>query len=162
MRPSAVAGIGRDHGAVVYTDAAPLVRVAMAGVLVLASVLYLTALGTAPVNVGSDEARFAVQAHSIATTGRDINGTRMPLFFHLTTTRRAGVFVLPIAVLLPCGIWSIWTRDYSIARAVLVIGFFFAPVPIVAALPQDPRYATPRDLLAMPFGVRSASPASTG
>jgi 4-amino-4-deoxy-L-arabinose transferase-like glycosyltransferase len=68
-------------------------------------------------------------------------------------TRRAGVFVLAVAVLLPCGIWSIWRRNPSITRAVLLVGFFFAPVPIILALPEDPRYATARDLLAVPFGV---------
>ena len=68
-------------------------------------------------------------------------------------TRRAGVFLLAAAVLLPCGIWSIWRRSFSIARAVLLAGFFFAPVPIVAALPEAPRYATARELLVVPFGV---------
>jgi 4-amino-4-deoxy-L-arabinose transferase-like glycosyltransferase len=352
----------------------PLVRVALAGVLILASVLYLRALGEAPVNVSADEARFAVQAQSIATTGRDINGNRTPLFFHITNplvpnnstevwfqpllfylmaavfrlaplsewstrlptaclaildvwliyavarrlfanawygvlaalllaltpahlilgrqamdyfcplpfalawlwylllclhtesawlpaatglilgvgvysyitswvvmpfylaitlivlwlagkplrasvalcagfvmpllllipwlwlhptmpreivanykvvtsfrlaervslywdyfnpsylffsggsnpmwaTSRAGVFLLPAAVLLPCGVWNIWRSNFSIARAVLLVGFFFAPVPILMALPEDPRYFTPRDLLAVPFGV---------
>jgi 4-amino-4-deoxy-L-arabinose transferase-like glycosyltransferase len=68
-------------------------------------------------------------------------------------TRRAGVFVLAVAVLLPCGIWSIWRWNPSIARIVLLVGFFFAPVPIVATLPEAPRYATARALLAVPFGV---------
>ena len=54
----------------------PLVRVALAAVLLLASVLYLKALGEAPVNISVDEARLAVQAQSIATTGRDMNGNR--------------------------------------------------------------------------------------
>ncbi len=68
-------------------------------------------------------------------------------------TRRAGVFLLAAAVLLPCGVWSIWRQGFSIARAVLLVGFFFAPVPIVAALPEAPRYATARELLVVPFGV---------
>ena len=63
------------------------------------------------------------------------------------------VFLLAAAVLLPCGIWSILRRDFSIARAVLLIGFFFVPVPIAAVMPPDPKYFTPRDLLALPFGV---------
>ena len=54
-------------------------------------------------------------------------------------TRRAGVFVLAVAVLLPCGIWSIWRRNPSIARTLLLVGFFFAPVPIVLALPEAPQ-----------------------
>jgi hypothetical protein len=68
-------------------------------------------------------------------------------------TRRAGVFLLAIAVLLPFGIWNIWQRSLSIPRAVLLAGFFFAPVPIVVALPEAPHYATARNLLVVPFGV---------
>jgi 4-amino-4-deoxy-L-arabinose transferase-like glycosyltransferase len=68
-------------------------------------------------------------------------------------TRRAGVFALAVAVLLPCGIWNIWRRNSSITRTVLLVGFFFAPVPIILALPEAPKYATARDLLAVPFGV---------
>jgi 4-amino-4-deoxy-L-arabinose transferase-like glycosyltransferase len=67
-------------------------------------------------------------------------------------TRRAGVFALAVAVLLPCGIWSI-ARKPSVARVVVLIGFFFAPVPIIVALPEAPNYATARDLLALPFGA---------
>ena len=40
-------------------------------------------LGGAPMYFGGDEARFAVAAHSIATTGEDTNGVRLPLFFHM-------------------------------------------------------------------------------
>ena len=68
-------------------------------------------------------------------------------------TRRAGVFLLAIAVLLPCGILSIVRRGLSIPPALVLIGFAFAPAPIVAALPEAPRYATARDLLVIPFGV---------
>ena len=68
-------------------------------------------------------------------------------------TRRGGVFALALAVLLPCGIWSICRRKAGTRRAVLLVGFFFAPVPIILALPEAPKYATARDLLAVPFGV---------
>jgi 4-amino-4-deoxy-L-arabinose transferase-like glycosyltransferase len=68
-------------------------------------------------------------------------------------TRRAGVFVLAAAVLLPLGIWHIWQRHTSIVRVVLIVGFFFAPAPIILALPEAPSYATARDLLVVPFGV---------
>jgi len=36
---------------------------------------------------------------------------------------------------------------------VLLAGFFFAPIPIVLAMPTDPKYFTPRELLVVPFGV---------
>src|SRR5262249_29546344 len=38
-------------------------------------------------------------------------------------------------------------------RAVLVFGFFFAPLPVVLALPPSPRFYTPRDLLVVPFAA---------
>ena len=52
--------------------------------LVAISLLYFAGLDRAPVVVGGDEAQFAVHAHSIATTGRDLNGTRLPLFVRIT------------------------------------------------------------------------------
>jgi hypothetical protein len=68
-------------------------------------------------------------------------------------TRRAGVFALAVAVLLALGLWSIWRRHSSITRTLLLVGFFFAPVPIILALPEAPQYATARDLLVVPFGL---------
>ena len=66
-------------------------------------------------------------------------------------TRRVGVFLLAIAVLGALGIYSVVRRGPSIPRALLLVGFFFAPVPIVAALPEAPQYATARDLLVIPL-----------
>ena len=40
-------------------------------------------LGRTPVYFGGDEAHFAVVGHSLATTGRNLNGDFMPLFFSL-------------------------------------------------------------------------------
>jgi 4-amino-4-deoxy-L-arabinose transferase-like glycosyltransferase len=68
-------------------------------------------------------------------------------------TRRAGVFAMACAVLLPCGLWHLCRRRLSVAGAIAVIGFFFAPVPIIIALPEAPAYATARDLLVLPFGI---------
>ncbi|HJZ78046.1 MAG TPA: glycosyltransferase family 39 protein [Vicinamibacterales bacterium] len=58
----------------------------LAGIVACACLLYLPALATAPAYIGGDEARFATTAWSIATTGRDGFGNRMPLFFHLSDT----------------------------------------------------------------------------
>jgi 4-amino-4-deoxy-L-arabinose transferase-like glycosyltransferase len=49
----------------------------------LAASTYLVALDRAPVYIGGDEAYFAVHGHALATTGRDLNGTPMPLLFNL-------------------------------------------------------------------------------
>ena len=46
--------------------------------------MYVFDLGRTPVYFGGDEAHFAVVGHSIATTGRNLNGDVMPLFFSLT------------------------------------------------------------------------------
>jgi 4-amino-4-deoxy-L-arabinose transferase-like glycosyltransferase len=54
-----------------------LATVAIAAV----TALYATRLQDGPVYLAHDEIKFALQAHAIATTGRDINGIVMPLFF---------------------------------------------------------------------------------
>ena len=51
--------------------------------LLAAVVLYARRLGDAPVYMTPDEAIIAVDAHSIATTGRDVHGASMPLFFKI-------------------------------------------------------------------------------
>jgi 4-amino-4-deoxy-L-arabinose transferase-like glycosyltransferase len=58
---------------------------AAVGLLLLAgvAVLYARRLGEAPVYLSPDEAIIAVDAHSLATTGRDVHGTRLPLFFKI-------------------------------------------------------------------------------
>jgi 4-amino-4-deoxy-L-arabinose transferase-like glycosyltransferase len=53
-------------------------------VLCVAALLYLHSFGETPIYLGGDEARFATAANSIARTGRNLNGDRLPLFFHLT------------------------------------------------------------------------------
>jgi 4-amino-4-deoxy-L-arabinose transferase-like glycosyltransferase len=53
-------------------------------VLVTTAALYFRAAGAVPVYIGGDEARFAIAASSIASTGRDPAGNRLPLFFHLS------------------------------------------------------------------------------
>lgn len=46
--------------------------------------IYCFDLSNTPVYFGGDEAHFAVGAHAIATTGRNLNGDRLPVFFNLT------------------------------------------------------------------------------
>jgi 4-amino-4-deoxy-L-arabinose transferase-like glycosyltransferase len=50
----------------------------------LIALIYLVDLGGTPVYFGGDEAHFAVVGHSVATTGRNLNGDVMPLFFSLS------------------------------------------------------------------------------
>ncbi len=51
--------------------------------LALVAALYLFDLARTPVYFGGDEAHFAVGAHAIATTGRNLKGDRLPLFVNL-------------------------------------------------------------------------------
>lgn len=48
-----------------------------------AALLYFYRLGSAPIAVGGDESYFAIHAHAIATTGRDLDGRLLPLFFRI-------------------------------------------------------------------------------
>jgi 4-amino-4-deoxy-L-arabinose transferase-like glycosyltransferase len=60
-------------------------RAVIMGVVVVGvgALLYLPRLDKAPIYIGGDEAHFAVQAHAIAETGRDLNGRFLPLFINL-------------------------------------------------------------------------------
>jgi 4-amino-4-deoxy-L-arabinose transferase-like glycosyltransferase len=62
----------------------PLARLALTGILLLASFLYLRVLGEAPVYLGQDEAPFALEGQSIAATGRDTTGKPLQLFIHIS------------------------------------------------------------------------------
>jgi len=57
----------------------------LAGVAVLAAttIAYVRGLDVAPVSLDGDEAHFGAHAYAIARTGRDLNGSVMPLFFNL-------------------------------------------------------------------------------
>src|SRR3954465_2792815 len=56
---------------------------ALRALLAAAVLLYARRLGDAPVYMSPDEAIIAVDAHSIATTGRDVHGAAMPLYFKI-------------------------------------------------------------------------------
>src|SRR2546426_4013998 len=56
----------------------------IAAVLCATCVMYFYNFGDAPIYLGGDEARIATHAYSIATTGTDLNGRRMPLFVNMT------------------------------------------------------------------------------
>ncbi len=62
---------------------------AAAATLLLAAtlVIYAHRLDDVPAYLGLDEFHFAVHAHSLATTGRDLNGSLLPLFISLEDPR---------------------------------------------------------------------------
>ena len=77
------------------------------------------------------------------------------LFFsggsNLTTgTRRAGVFLFPVAACLICGLVDLWQHRRWPISFVLVAGFLLAPLPATLV---DERYAVQRELFILPFGV---------
>jgi 4-amino-4-deoxy-L-arabinose transferase-like glycosyltransferase len=52
-------------------------------VVVIVTAIYCVDLRNTPVYFGGDEAHFAIGAHAIATTGRNLNGDLLPVFFNL-------------------------------------------------------------------------------
>src|SRR5258705_12205272 len=52
-------------------------------VVLAAGATYVWKLSSARVYLGGDEARFGAQAHSIASSGRDLSGRFMPLFIRI-------------------------------------------------------------------------------
>ena len=58
-------------------------RIILVAVLTTAFALYSHRLGDVPAYLNLDEAHFGNHAYSIATTGRDLNGNRLPLFISL-------------------------------------------------------------------------------
>jgi hypothetical protein len=63
-------------------------------------------------------------------------------------TRRVGVLLLPISVLLACGLYECWRRRSAVMNTVLVAGLAVAPLP---ATFMGERYAIQRELVALPF-----------
>jgi hypothetical protein len=65
------------------------------------------------------------------------------------STRRAGVFLIPMAVLIATGLYALGRNNRSTARVLLVGGFFTAPL----AATITPALTTRRILAILPFGV---------
>src|SRR5204862_7837778 len=111
-------------------------NVELAVVHLLARFVYLRALDSVPVYIGCDEARFALQGHSIATTGRDVNGHRTPLFFHntdpLIANNSSRMWWQPVLIYLIAGVLRItplseWSVRLPIASlAILDVWLMFA------------------------------------
>jgi len=58
----------------------------IAAVLCATCVMYFHNFGDTPIYLGGDEARFATHAYSIASTGKDLSGRRMPLLVNMTAS----------------------------------------------------------------------------
>jgi 4-amino-4-deoxy-L-arabinose transferase-like glycosyltransferase len=58
-------------------------RVALVVLAAATLLLYAARLGDAPIYLSPDEATIAIDAHALATTGRDVEGRWLPLYFHV-------------------------------------------------------------------------------
>ncbi len=72
----------------------------------------------------------------------------------VNTTRKAGVFLFPIAVFLPVGIWQLLKNGNRPVERLLLCGFFLAPL---AATVVVDRYAIDRELEVVPFGILAST-----
>src|SRR3954467_3032584 len=63
----------------------PAGRVILAAVAIASATMvgYAWRLGQAPIYLSPDEAIIAVDAHTLASTGRDVTGERLPLYFKI-------------------------------------------------------------------------------
>jgi 4-amino-4-deoxy-L-arabinose transferase-like glycosyltransferase len=113
-------------GATDVTKLAPWV------LLIAAAAIYTWRLGEMPTYVAPDEAIIAVDAHALATTGRDIHGNAMPLYFYIQVpnSERSGwftpvIFYLSAAVqlVLPFSEWSIRIPSVIVGLTNLILLF---------------------------------------
>ena len=91
-----------------------LPRWALLLLLAAAAFLYGSQLDRSPVYLNSDETMFAVQAHAIATTGRDEGGRLLPVYFQMNEN-----------------VWAHPAVIYAMAPFVA----FVTPSPVVVRLP---------------------------
>ena len=100
--------------------------------LIAAAIVYTWRLGEMPTYVSPDEAIIAVDAHSLATTGRDVHGNALPLYFYIQVPKseRSGwftpvIFYLSAAVqlVLPFSEWSIRIPSVIVGLTNLVLLF---------------------------------------
>lgn len=72
----------------------------------------------------------------------------------LNSTRHVGVFLLPLLVLVPLGLWRALTRG-DVGSRLVVAGFVTAPIAAVLAVPEP--YAIDREMALVPFGALLAT-----
>src|SRR5262249_59285365 len=98
--------------------------------------LYAWRLGDAPIYLSPDEAIIAVNAHTLATTGRDVQGERLPLYFRiqLPGEERYGWFTPAIFYLsatwmklLPLGESTVRLASVTVGIVDILLMYFFPP-----------------------------------
>ncbi len=71
-----------------------------------------------------------------------------------SSTRAAGVFLMPLALFLPVGIYEVLTREKARLGWLLIAGFVTAPIP--AVLVEEP-FAIYREMEILPFAILLAA-----
>ncbi len=88
--------------------------------LALASFFYLWRIGSAPVALASDEVIIANDAHALATTGRNLDGVFLPLYFYIPLS--ASWFMPAIYYLTALGLQVAPLAEWSIRAPTALVG----------------------------------------
>src|SRR2546425_13165693 len=72
--------------------------VTVCGLAGLVLALYAPSLGRAPIYLAHDEVFVALNAHSIASTGRDVSGRFLPLYFQMYRNVSNNIWFQPMIV----------------------------------------------------------------
>lgn len=108
-------------------------RVVAGVLLVAAAAVYAWQLDRVPTYISPDEAIISVDAHTLATTGRDVTGTFLPLYFRVQMPgeKRSGWFTPAIFYLsaafqqvLPFTEWSVRMPSVLVGMLNLVLIYF--------------------------------------
>ncbi|HWW88524.1 MAG TPA: glycosyltransferase family 39 protein [Vicinamibacterales bacterium] len=99
-----------------------------------AALLYFPGLGNTPVYLAGDEVFFGLSAHSVAFTGRDLNGRFLPLYFQWPPSIAPDVWFHPMEVyltapilrLLPLSEWSVRLPTVLLAMADIALMYSVA------------------------------------
>lgn len=94
-----------------------MIRVVAAALFVAACTLYAWRLDVMPTYLSPDEAIISVDAHALATTGRDLRGTTLPLYFHIQMPgeKRFGWFT-PVIFYLSAAFYQVLPFNESTVR----------------------------------------------
>ena len=72
----------------------------------------------------------------------------------VNSTQHVGVFLAPLAVFVPAGLWTLARRRPSVPEWLVLLGFVTAPLAACLVVPE--RYALDREMELLPFAVMLA------
>src|SRR5262249_31635718 len=136
---------------------AALLAVAVAAL----AMLYAWRLADAPIYLSHDEVLFALHGQAIVTTGRDLNGRLLPLYFQITSNYWAQPFVVYATAaslaFLPLTEWSIRAPSVVVGVAAIVLMYFVAArverSPVRGAIAAGMLAMTPAHVIHSRMGV---------